>query len=220
MKKKNKTPPKSKKPKPAPSGFKYDDVSDTIEEIANNKSKQYGKISYFDPEDIKQEVRIKCWSVLKHYDKKRAGANLKTFLTVCADNRLRDIKRSVLYKFNSPCTKCEFHKQEGDKCVKFANKIDCCQHAKHERYIQAKLSNSHPIDIDTQRIYDNNSNSFVENLEFIDFVETHLPSGFMPLFRKLQDVKYNFKSLKFKERIAIQTVLYDIFVEFGGFDYE
>lgn len=196
-----------------PSGISFNECEEIIEKIAINKAKQFNTIAYLDAEDIKQEVRIKCWSVLPGYDKHRS-ANLQTFLTVCADNRLRDIKRSLLFKFNKPCSRCEFNSTNG--CVKYSNKFECKLYKRHERYIQTKLSTSHPVDIDTQRICDNGSQKFIDNFEFIDFVETHLPSGLMPLFRELASVNFQFKLISLKKRKVIKEHLFTIFQQFVG----
>ncbi len=82
------------------SGLSYSEQNHIIEKIANQKAYQYRNIGFFDSEDIKQEVRVKCWSVLSKYDPKKYTTDLKVFLSVCAENRIRDIKRSVLYKHN------------------------------------------------------------------------------------------------------------------------
>lgn len=203
-----------------PSGITYTEAEETIERVANTKAKQHGNIAFFDPEDIRQEVRIKCWNVLKHYDPARTRANLYTFLSVCAENRLRDIKRSVMYKHTTPCDKCEFYNKTKKACVKFYTKTNCEKCVKHERYVQAKLSSSHPVDINTQKIYDENSLEFEQHLEIIDYIEVHLPSGYMPLFQKFQSVKFNFKHLRPRERIALQEVLSGILKQYGDYSNE
>jgi hypothetical protein len=118
-----------------------------IDTIARTKAAQAHHIAYLDIEDLAQEIRFKCYSVLKQYDPTRTDANLHTFLSVCADNRLRDLRRSVLYKHCKPCKRCSFGNKRTRGCVKYADKHNCDRYAKHERYISSKLSASRPIEI-------------------------------------------------------------------------
>lgn len=202
-----------------PSGLNYGDVKDLIEVIAENKAKQYGKISYLNRQDLKQEVRIKCWSVLSSYDSKRAGANLKTFLSVCSDNKIKDLKRSLLYKHNNnPCNRCDFHHIQGkrSRCVKYKAKKHCEMHNRHELFVQAKMSNSFPVSIDEYKIYDEKADSHIKYIEFLDFVYGHLPSSFYPLFDKLKNSGFEFSVLKPREKKILRYMIGNIYIKHGG----
>lgn len=191
----------------ASSGISYKSVEDTIEQIADAKAYQYRKVGYFDQDDIRQEIRIKCWTALPRFDP-ACGANLKVFLSVCGENRIRDIRRSVLYKHNRPCFKCPFWNEVAAQsgihdCLVFEDKMECDKFAKHERYVQAKLSASHPIDINNERIEDINFDRRVGNIDFIDYVHANLPSGLFKTFDKLSSSNFNLHCLKPKERSNI-----------------
>ncbi len=203
----------------AASGLTYDKQESIIERVASVKAHQYRKIGFYDLEDLKQEVRIKCWSVIHRYDP-LCGANLYVFLSVCADNRLRDIKRGVMYKHNKPCLRCPFWHAGAaasgvHDCLVYDFKMDCERFSKHEKYVQAKLSASHPIDINNEKIEDVFSSAHELRFDFIDFVETHISKSLLPLFRKLKTNNYNVKCLKPKERNLILSVLKDILKDFN-----
>lgn len=205
---------------PVSSGIQYEEAEQIIEEIATQKAYQHKSISYFDANDLKQEVRIKCWAALPRFDSK-CGTDLRIFLSVCAENRIRDIRRSILYKHNKPCFKCPFWNEAAAQsgvhdCLVFLNKMECEKYAKHEHYVQVKLSASHPIDIDNERIEDNDFQKRVENIDFVDYVYSNLPSGLWGLFDRLRHSNFNLKALRSRERSVIIAALRVALKDFGG----
>lgn len=197
------------------SGITFENQQETVEKVANAKAFQYRKIGYYDTEDLKQEIRIKCWSVINRYDP-NSGTNLFVFLSVCADNRLRDIRRSVIYKHNKPCFRCPFwHKGAAASgvhdCLVYYNKMDCDRFAKHERYTHAKISSSQPIDIDTQRIEDHNYGVKQREVEINEMVESKLPNELVPLFRKFKSYNFDTKMLKAREKSILLNTLRNLF---------
>ena len=185
------------------SGFINSDIYNIIEKIADNKARQYKKIAYLDADDIKQEVRIKCVNALRKYEEKREDADLFVFLSVCADNKLRDIKRNILYKHNGKiCQTC--NSING----KFCNK---CK--KLQRNVHSKMSLGMPISLEDQgvesKLYDACS-----TLDILDYIKFHLPSGLYKTFDKFQEANFNFKLLKQKERVSISGVIISIINNF------
>ncbi len=68
-------------------------------------------------DDIAQEIRIKAWQVLKDFDELK-GQSLEAFLSVCINNKLRNLKRDNYVRFIPPCTR--------NKCPLFdKSKKDC-----------------------------------------------------------------------------------------------
>ncbi len=200
---------------PTSSGFSYSDHEEIIEQIAKAKAYQYGPIGFFGIDDIKQEVRLKCWEALLNKYRPERGTNVYAFLSVCADYRIKDIKRSVMYKHNKPCIKCPFWDALAaasglHDCKVYWDKIDCERYSKHERYVQAKLSSSHPIDIDGERIEDETSFSHYDKIELIDFIETRLPKTMLPSFILFKQNNYSPKSLKSRERSILMKMLRNI----------
>jgi hypothetical protein len=190
-----------------------------IERIAVQKAYQHKKISYYDLEDIKQEVRIKCWAALPKYDPQKFKTNLHVFLSVCAENRLRDIRRSVMYKHSKPCFKCPFWNEQAAQsgvhdCRVFDNKMECDKYRKHERYVQAKLSASMPIDINSRMIEDKNSLNKVNLIDMIDFIRSRLSSNLLPIFDKFVNSNFNIKALRPKDRMRLIPELRVILVDF------
>lgn len=189
---------------PSGMGIKYEDVECIIDEIANQKAYQYKKVSYFDKDDLMQETKIKCWNALNKYNP-NCGVELKVFLSVCAENRIRDIRRSIVYKHNKPCTKCPFWNETAAQsgihdCLAYQDKMSCEKFYKHEKYVSVKLSSSHPIDIDNEKIEDYSYVTGVTNNEYIEHISSLIPSGLISNFNKLKDNNFNMKSLKSKDR--------------------
>lgn len=181
-----------------------------IERISSTKASQYQKIGFYDFDDLKQEARIKCWSIIDRYNPER-GTNIFVFLSTSVDNRFRDIRRSVLYKHNKPCNRCPFWDANAavsglHDCVIYKNKMDCSKYSKHERYVKAKLSSNNPMDI----LHQNLSDTFFDNncslFELIDLIENRLPTSLISSFTKFKKHNFDSKSLKPKER----KVLFDI----------
>jgi len=202
-----------------PSGFTYNDVEDIIERISDKKARKYGNVGFYDLDDLKQEARIKCWSILGRYNVNH-GTELEAYLGICIENRIRDIKRSIVYKHNKPCFQCPFWQQDAASsgahdCLVFDNKMECEKYARHEKYVQIKLSSSHPIDIDNERIEDGKYANTINGEELYDYVIKHLPSGHRHCFDKLANNNFNLKSLKKNEVKAIVSELKKIMSNFG-----
>jgi len=200
----------------SPSGLTYDSVHDIIERIAKDKAKQYRRIAYYDELDIAQEVRIKCFMTLKNYDPKRSGSNIHTFLSVCADNRLRDIRRNTVYKHNSPCARCMYWNSDAaasgiHDCARFGDKIDCEKFTKHGRYIMAKLSINSPTMVDEKMALDTAHHEHVSAFDFTDFIVENLPSGHVSIFMELKDNNFNLRALGKSDRHVIIKDIRDIF---------
>jgi hypothetical protein len=203
------------------SGITYDEIFDIIEYIADVKASQYGSISFLDQDDIRQEVRMKCWEIIRDekYDPNRSAANLKTFLTICADNRIRDIKRGLVYKYNKPCIRCEFYNKEADlqgrhDCIAFLDKSQCKPYRNHQKYIYAKLSGSHPASLYGRTIIDDKSSAETKNFEFIDYIETKIPEEFYNLFVLLKDSNFDLKCLGGADRAEMVKVLKKILMDY------
>jgi len=194
------------------SGFSYHDIEPIVESIARAKARQYKKIAYYDPEDIKQEVRIKCFQTLKNYDPARSGANIRVFLAVCADNKLKDIKRNVIYKHTSPCSRCDCCNHDTNECSLYPNnKKQCEKYMRHEKYVHTKLSVNSPISIEEKRVIDNKSQTYFDKIDFIDYIFSLIPSGMNNLFNSLRENNFNINAMPTKEREKIMVTLRDIF---------
>ena len=199
---------------PAASGLSYLEQETLIERVATDKAYQYRKIGFYDFEDLKQEVRIKCWSAVEKYNPS-CGANLRVFLSICAENRLKDIRRSVIYKYNKPCLRCPFWDKGASAsgqhdCMVYLRKVDCERFLKHEKYVHAKLSASSPIDIDTQNIEDKGFFQHQKKVEIVELIESRLPPHLIPLFNKFKAQNFSPKALKVKERNLLLTTLRNI----------
>jgi hypothetical protein len=197
-----------------PSGIKYKDIEQIIDTVARAKAHQYGSVSYLDQQDLIQEVKIKCWKVLNSYNPDRKNANLLTFLSVCADNRIKDLRRILVYKHNKPCVRCIHHSK--GKCTKFKKRMECKQFEQHEMRIKNKLSCSNTVDICGHNVYDKKSERFIEDVDFYDFIYTHLPQHLHQLFDQLRDANFDFRVLKPRQKKMMRCLLAEIYVRYGS----
>lgn len=196
-----------------PSGINYRDVQSVVEAVADNKARQFRNIAWLDGDDIRQEVRLKCSQILHRY--KPDVADLQTWLSKCCENRLRDIRRTLLYKHNKPCFRCPFWDRAAAKkgehdCREFSNKSECDKYARHERYVQTKLSASHPINIDEDRVEDDAYTARVGRLDLLEYVRVYLTKEMLPVFDRFVEANFNLRVLKNRERVELSEELVDI----------
>ncbi|MBU1067377.1 hypothetical protein KKE60_06290 [Patescibacteria group bacterium] len=185
--------------------YSYDnlEIRKLIEKIALTTSNKYRQIAYYDTEDLAQEVRIKCIQALKHYDPNRSDASLETFLVTCADNRIRDIRRFVLFKHNNPCKSCEFYDIKNKKrCIKYSNKSLCSKYAKHEKSLALKIASNSPSQLDPNRLMDNHISDEVFQIELLDYIHTCLCPEYYEDFMKVYSANFNFNVIRSEDRRA------------------
>lgn len=196
--------------------YSFDDpkIKKLIEEIAIATANKYKKIAYYDIEDIRQEVRMKCIKSLKHYDPNRSNATLKTFLITCSHNRIRDIKRSVLYKHNNPCKKCDFQGKKKGDCVKYMTKSQCPRYREHERFIACKLAANKPLSLDENRIFDHESDNEIRLFDMIDYIYASLSPEYYDDLSVLVENNFNFKVVHVKKREELKNIIGNIVKEF------
>ncbi|MCK5610133.1 hypothetical protein KAR91_50130 [Candidatus Pacearchaeota archaeon] len=206
--------------KQVPDGIDPEEAQDTIESIARSKAAKHRKIAHLGVEDICQEVRLKLWLSLEKFDPERK-VKLRTFLTVVAENRIRDIKRTLLYKHNKPCFRCPFWDKVASKtgkhdCLEFENKMTCEKYARHEGFVQAKISANNPISLDDTRLNEE-GNCFSEaTFDILEHIYIYLPSAFHPLFDKLKVSNYDFDALKSKERVILLDALKEVLEDYNS----
>lgn len=182
------------------SGVYYSDISSIVEKIADNKARQYKKIAYLGPEDIRQEVRLKCFTALSKFNIKKTKNDLFMFLSVCADNRIRDIKRSIFYQYYDK-TKCKFcHGQSitspsGFYCPK-------CNTADNKNTFKMNINN--PIRVNNG-LLDDDFCLPSQKMEIIDYIRFNLPSGLMPIFNRLEKLEFKMGALKKGDRYKISN---------------
>jgi len=191
----------------------YQAASEVIEAIAEAKVRQFRRIAWLDADDIRQEVRLKCSLTLGKFNPDIS--DLHTFLSRCAENRLRDIKRGVLYKHNKPCFRCPLWNEAAARagrhdCTAFTEKMDCDKYARHERYVHAKLSASHPVNIDDDRVQDTAFDREVAKSELIEYIHSKLSSEMKVIFNAFELSNFNLKALRPRDRTAISEAVVEI----------
>lgn len=195
----------------------YQAAEEVIEAIAESKARQFRRIAWLDADDIRQEVRLKCSLTLCKFDS--AKSDLHTFLSRCAENRLRDIKRGVLYKHNKPCFRCPLWNAVAARagrhdCMAFKEKMDCDKYAKHERYVHAKLSASHPVNIDEERMHDTTFDHAVATSDLIEYIYVKLSPENKVIFDAFERSNFSLKALRPRERTAISEAIVEILEEY------
>lgn len=191
----------------------YEEAAEAIDGVAEAKARKVKNIGWLDEEDIKQEVRLKCFLILDRYDP--SMSDLTTFLSRCADNRLRDIRRSIVYKHNKPCFRCPLWDRaaavEGrHDCAGFSNKMECDKFAKHEQYVQAKISASRPVNIDDANVEDGTFDDVVENAEMIEYVRSKLAPPLLPFLDALVRSNFNPSSVSPRNRMLLFEAVVEV----------
>jgi hypothetical protein len=110
------------------SNLTYEDVSDTIEELIALKRRNW-RIPSVDFNDVAQEIRIFVSKILNKYEDSRG--NLRSFLSFCMDNFLRNYIRDQFFDFSPPCetANCIFFDKKKDACA--ANPEKCKRYIKY-----------------------------------------------------------------------------------------
>ena len=199
------------------SGITYDDFSAIVERVAELKARHHLNIGYLDEEDIKQEVRIKCWEIMNRVDNDIGQPD--SFFAVCAEHRLTDLKRSLIYKHQKPCFKCPHWNKDPEasgsyKCFRFEDRSECERFSKHEKFVALKIASNYPYNLHHEPIYDETSHRGMERVDLEDYIYTHLPEFFHPYFKTVQENGYNFKVLKAKMRATLLNLLREILKEY------
>lgn len=197
----------------------YEAASAIIERIAKNKARFHKKIGYLDADDIAQEVRIKCWAALEKYDPAKNQSDVEPFLWVCAENRIRDLRRSIVYNHNKPCFRCPFWNEVAAQsgmhdCFVYSYKYDCDKYSKHERFVQLKLALSHPSDIEH---LDPNNLGLYEEIDIMsihDFIKKSLPSGMLPHFSVYCSGNYSMDVLPKSVSRTLSKHLQNIYIQY------
>ena len=202
----------------SPSGITYNSIEEMIESIAEYKARQYKRVGFLESDDIKQEVRLKCFESLGKIDFGRNDSNVFGFLSRAADNRILDIRRKWVYKNNKPCTTCPFYDIKADKqnshfCKKFVDTQMCDEFAAYTKLINAKKSANRPMDIDDNNVYvmDDNFLNTINNIDVQEFILKYLPAELHETYYKLAAFDFNPVKLNPHERTALIDALGKIF---------
>lgn len=200
------------------SGTNFHNTYDLISEISQIKGNQHGYVSYYSPEDIEQESMIKLWQVADRFNPS-GGAKLRVFLSICAENRIIDIKRGLVYRHNKPCFRCPFWDENAaasgqHDCLAYREKMICDRYYKHEKNLHLKMSVNSPDSIENASIFDDVFTNNVERLELEDFIYSKLEERWHHIFDKFRDANYKLGALRKKERNLIKEKLIEIIEEY------
>ncbi len=204
---------KKKQKTPKDAELTEKEIKEIIESVATSKAAKHWKIVYLSMEDIAQEIRMKLWLSIDKFKPER-GVRLRTFFSVVAENRIRDIKRALVYKHNKPCFRCPLWDKVASKagnhdCMKYKDKMKCEKYEAHEKFLKAKMSANNAASLDSTILKDENSGSHESTLDILEHISLNLPSAFHPLFNKLKDVNYDIELLQEEEQKILKKALRD-----------
>lgn len=100
----------------------YDDITEIVEYLASIKSRQFGEIGVYNLDDVAQEIRLKCASIIKKFVP--GEYSVFNFLGRCIDNYLKDLRRRHTLRRTNVCCKCVYY-QRG-KCFLHGENIKKC----------------------------------------------------------------------------------------------
>lgn len=105
--------------------LEYNDIHDIVEYLIKAKSAKIKTIGIYDPDDIAQEVRVKCFKVIHKFSSSKGSA--MNFFGVCIDNSLTDLIRRHTLRRSNVCFYCLFnikgvcqYYEDIDKCEKYS----------------------------------------------------------------------------------------------------
>lgn len=193
--------------------LEYEDVSDLIEYLIKAKSEKINQtIGAYDKDDIEQELRIKCFRVIKRYSSDKG--DISNFLGVCIDNALIDLMRKHTLRKSNVCFYCLcYHKGEckyykdTSKCKKYSKFLE---KKKEKESISMLRGNS---SFEWRKVVDQGNNLVGdENIaESVAMVREKLSPGskhFFDLIRKGKSIKEEQKVILFQEvKFVIQKYI-------------
>ena len=121
------------KEKAALGTLEYSDIHSIVEYLIKAKSAKIKTIGIYDPDDIAQEVRVKCFKIMHKYASNKGSA--VNFFGVCIDNALIDLIRRHTLRKSNVCFYCLFNIR--GVCQYYEN-VDECK--KYSRFLTNKSS--------------------------------------------------------------------------------
>lgn len=182
----------------------YSHLSGVIEQVVHNKIHRY-YVPDMSPDDIAQEIRIKCVAAMEKFDATRIGPNPYQFLSKVADNHLYNFSRGTWVPNNPPCNRCPLW-DIGKKVCK-VNEVDCDKIVKYRKKMFAKAALRTATEFP-----DYAQEAHVDTLEasiLHEHFKSKLPKKLLPYYEKLingEKIPSNYKS---KIRSIIRTMLHE-----------
>lgn len=191
-------------------GFNALDVSEppvesglfeAILDVAERSSYKYS-FSYYEPDDIKQEVILKCLQIAHLYSGIKP-IDAKAFFSTCATNYLKNLKRDNYVHIMPPCMPGGYAANQipeelytGYCCLHWDNqapKSDPCHWKLYEtceawltykKYVQRLLNAANPITID-EEITDSTYTHDVASYDLDSSMRDRIPNELAPYYNKL-----------------------------------
>jgi len=115
----------------------YRDIAPLVEYIAAVKCSKFGEIGIYEYDDVAQEIRAKCYTILNRFDPTEGSAF--NFFGSCADNMLRDLKRKHTLRKTNVCYRCVYNRH--GKCFLYGRNPERCE--RYVLYLENKRRKEH-----------------------------------------------------------------------------
>lgn len=94
----------------------YHSVSGVIERVVLSRVYRT-QIPDIPPEDLAQEIRLKCFLAIDRFDASRIGPNPFNYFATVADNHIYNLRRGTWVPNNPPCLRCPCWDKENKTCI-------------------------------------------------------------------------------------------------------
>ena len=173
-----------------PKGYTESQILDIIEDIGSYFA-PFFSFGYYDKNDIKQEVAIFCMEALPRFNTKK-HTSVKTYLVNHVRNRLLNLRRDKLIRYQTPCPDCPKWLKRKKMCRKYRDELsveECPRIIKWRKYNESKKSLMKNVDIsnDVQRDADDFLQDKPIRDEIIAIINNNLPIDLRVDYRKFVD---------------------------------
>lgn len=126
----------------------YISVSGIIERIVDYYSNT--PIPDMGKEDVKQEIRLKCWVYVNAsgFDPYRCQHEHFNYFKKTAHDVVYNLRRGLIVPNNGPCNRCEFWNRKVKRCT--SNQEECKKFQKYQHFMKTKLALKSPVGYDTK----------------------------------------------------------------------
>lgn len=124
----------------------FSQYEDEIHEIAEKHKND--NFLYLSQNDIKQKIYSICYEALNKFDQEKSS--IKTFLTRCVTNRLKNFKRDNYFRYENPCKKerCFMFNPFTKECTSKTYKNICTTYQKTSEKMQKQAHLANPTKIE------------------------------------------------------------------------
>lgn len=161
----------------------YISCSGIIEQVVQSKLRT-NRIPDLSPDDLAQEIRIKCTYAMAKFDPARIGPSPYQYLSTVASNHIYNLKRGTWVPNNPPCLRCDFWDREHKVCS--IAELNCAKIVRYRNNMRIKAALRGPTPQPPVLSEDTEEDMLPQNLRFtpdtngyvdlIDYLFTKIPA--------------------------------------------